>query len=140
MFLADQCATCREFFLRVTTACKETNRGGCVPLWWVEHCRQIEDLMCSKKRTFELLPTARKGKVFTGMCHSVHCWPHGYSFTANPCYCVVGYASYRNVFLLWLWKLGVLCKKKNHNLRSYSLSIVFMSSDWLIIPEHVKPS
>ena len=30
-----------------------------------------------------LLPTARKGNVFTGVCHSVHNWPHGYSVTAH---------------------------------------------------------
>ena len=33
-----------------------------------------------------LLPTAREGNVFTGVCHSVHNRPHGYSFTAHPCY------------------------------------------------------
>ena len=37
------------------------------------------------------LLTAREGNVFTGMCHSVHNWPHGYAFTAlesywNACY------------------------------------------------------
>ena len=31
------------------------------------------------------LPTAREGNVFTGLCHSVHNQPHGYSVTAHPC-------------------------------------------------------
>ena len=33
-----------------------------------------------------LLPTAKEGNVFTGMCHSVHNRPHGYSVTAHPRY------------------------------------------------------
>ena len=32
------------------------------------------------------LQTAREGNVFTGICHSVHNPPHGYSITACPCY------------------------------------------------------
>ena len=32
-----------------------------------------------------LLPTAREGNVFTGVCHSVHNRPHAYSVTAHPC-------------------------------------------------------
>ena len=51
------------------------------------------------------LSTARKGNVFTGVCHSVHSWPHAYSITAHPCW-LLGhvlqcdrYASYRNAFL-----------------------------------------
>ena len=37
-----------------------------------------------------LLPTAREGYVFTGVCHSVHNQPHGYSVTAHHCYSAVG--------------------------------------------------
>ena len=37
-----------------------------------------------------LLPTAREGNVFTGVCHSVHNRPHGYSVTAHPCHGTVG--------------------------------------------------
>ena len=32
-----------------------------------------------------LLPTARDN-VFTGVCHSVHNWPHAYSVSAHPCW------------------------------------------------------
>ena len=56
-----------------------------------------------------LLPTAREGNVFTGICHSVHNWPHDYLVTAHPCW-LLGhclsllrrgwYASYWNAFLL----------------------------------------
>ena len=28
--------------------------------------------------------------VFTGVCQSIHNWPHGYSVTAHPCYGTVG--------------------------------------------------
>ena len=41
-------------------------------------------------RLFEFLPTARQGRVFRGVCHSVHKWPHGYSITAHPYYGAVG--------------------------------------------------
>ena len=37
-----------------------------------------------------LLPTAREGNVFTGICHSVHNRPHGYLVTVHPCYSAVG--------------------------------------------------
>ena len=37
-----------------------------------------------------LLPTAREGNVFTGICHSVQNCPHGYLVTAHPCYSTVG--------------------------------------------------
>ena len=33
-----------------------------------------------------LLPTAREGNVFRGVCNSVHNQPHIYSVTAHPCY------------------------------------------------------
>ena len=33
-----------------------------------------------------LLPTARESNVFTGICYSVHNWPHAYSVTAHPCW------------------------------------------------------
>ena len=46
------------------------------------------------------LPTAREGNVFTGVCHSVHHRPHGYSVTAHPCYSVVG--AHRTGMLSWL--------------------------------------
>ena len=39
------------------------------------------------------LPTAREGNVgnvFTGVCHSLHNWPHSYLFTAHLCYSAVG--------------------------------------------------
>ena len=41
-----------------------------------------DNLSCSSC----LLPTTRVGNVFTGVCYSVHNRPHGYSFTAHPCY------------------------------------------------------
>ena len=51
------------------------------------------------------LPTAREGNVFTGVCHSVHNWPHAYLVTAHPCW-LLGhllqcgrYASYWKAFL-----------------------------------------
>ena len=54
----------------------------------------------------QLLPTAREGNVFTGVCHSVHNRPHAYSVTAHPCW-LLGhllrcgrYASYYNAFSL----------------------------------------
>ena len=47
-----------------------------------------------------LLPTAREGYVFTGVCHSVHNRPYGHSVTAYPCWLLGRYASYRNAFLL----------------------------------------
>ena len=34
--------------------------------------------------------TARKDNVFTGVCHSVHNRPHGYSVTVHPIYSAVG--------------------------------------------------
>ena len=37
-----------------------------------------------------ILVTDHKGNVFTGVCHSVHNRPHGYSFTAHLYYCTVG--------------------------------------------------
>ena len=37
-----------------------------------------------------LLPTAREGNVFRGVCHSVHNRPHDDSVTAHPYYGVVG--------------------------------------------------
>ena len=37
-------------------------------------------------RNLHWLPTAREGNVLTGLCHSVHNRPHGYSFTAHPCF------------------------------------------------------
>ena len=37
-----------------------------------------------------LLLTAGEGNVFTGVCHSVHNWPYGYSVTVHPCYSTVG--------------------------------------------------
>ena len=37
-----------------------------------------------------LLPTAREGNVFTGICHSVYNRPCGYLFTTHPCYGAVG--------------------------------------------------
>ena len=55
--------------------------------------------------TFLLLPTAREGNVYTGICHSVHNWPHAYSATAHPCW-LLGhllqcgwYAPFLNAFL-----------------------------------------
>ena len=39
---------------------------------------------------FQLLPTVREDNVFTGVCHSVHNGPHGYSVTVHPCYGPVG--------------------------------------------------
>ena len=36
------------------------------------------------------LPTAREGNVFTGVCHSVHNRPQGYSVNGHPCYSGVG--------------------------------------------------
>ena len=36
------------------------------------------------------LPTAREGNVFTGVCHSVHNRPDGYSVIAHPYYGAVG--------------------------------------------------
>ena len=94
MFLADHCATCREFFLRVTTPDKETNRGGYVSLWWVEHCREIEDTIFSKKGTLELLFVTMKISCF---------------------------------FFEKIITSAVTAFRVQ--------SIVFMSSDWLIIPE-----
>ena len=52
-----------------------------------------------------LLPTARDN-VFTGVCHSVHNWPHAYSVSAHPCWLLSHlfqcgwYASYWNTYLL----------------------------------------
>ena len=51
------------------------------------------------------LPTARDN-VFTGVCHSVHNWPHAYSVSAHPCWLLSHlfqcgwYASYWNAYLL----------------------------------------
>ena len=42
------------------------------------------------KRLPLLLPTAREGNVFRGVCHSVHNLPHDCSVTAHPCYGSVG--------------------------------------------------
>ena len=55
---------------------------------------------------FSLLPTARKGNVFTRVCDSVHNRPRGYSVTGHPRW-LLGhsllqhsrYASYWNAFL-----------------------------------------
>ena len=46
---------------------------------------KVDNNTCGK-----LLPTARKGNVFRGLCHSVHNQPYGYSVTAHPCYGAVG--------------------------------------------------
>ena len=43
-----------------------------------------------KQEEASYLPTTREGNVFTGVCHSVHNRPHGYSITAHPGYSVVG--------------------------------------------------
>ena len=52
--------------------------------------QQLDDnFYLSGFKTFEgspLLPTARKGNVFTRICDSVHNQPHGYSVTAHPCW------------------------------------------------------
>ena len=48
-----------------------------------------------------LLPTAREGNVFTGVCHSAHNQPHGNSLL-HPCSSLLQrgrYASYWNAFL-----------------------------------------
>ena len=39
-----------------------------------------------EESAMSLLPIAREGNVFTGVCHSVHNRPYGYSITAHPCY------------------------------------------------------
>ena len=48
---------------------------------------------------------AREGNVFTGVCHSVHNQPHGYWFTAHPCYGAVG-SILLQCFLVWhiVWR------------------------------------
>ena len=55
------------------------------------------------------LPTARESNVFTGVCHSVHSWPHAYLVTAHSCW-LLGhllqcgrYASYWNAYLLLIF-------------------------------------
>ena len=60
-----------------------------------------------------LLPTAREGYVFTGVCHSVHNRPYGHSATAHPCWLLGRYASYWNAFLFLLqWRLEKSVLKK----------------------------
>ena len=44
----------------------------------------------STDEIMHVLPTAREGNVFTGVCNSVHKWPHGCWFTAHSCYGAVG--------------------------------------------------
>ena len=73
------------------------------------HHSETSNIFFTTTRKVVLLPTAREGNVFTGVCHSVHNWPHGYSVTAHPCW-LLGhyssllqrgrYASYWNAFLL----------------------------------------
>ena len=57
-----------------------------------------------------LLPTAREGNDFTGVCQSVHNWSLGYSVTGH-CSTHSRYTSYKNAFLLpsamKLWKGNV---------------------------------
>ena len=52
-----------------------------------------------------LLPTAREGNVFTGVCHSVHKHPHGFSVTTHPRYGVVGMhpTGMLTCCLKWFW-------------------------------------
>ena len=62
---------------------------------WESQCNWIKILRFRLDVVFGngvlwLLPTAREGNVFTGVCHSVHNRLHGYSVTAHPCYSAVG--------------------------------------------------
>ena len=56
----------------------------------VLHMKRSENRLQIGKGLIPSLPTAREGNVFTGVCHSVHNLPHGYSVTAYPCYGAAG--------------------------------------------------
>ena len=56
-----------------------------------------------QEQFLHLLPTARKGNVFKGVCHSVH-WGGGLPRvpTSSGSHCSGRYASYWNAFLLYI--------------------------------------
>ena len=60
-----------------------------------------------------LLPTAREGNVFTGICYSVHNLPYGHLVTAHPC---------------WLLShcYGAVCMHPNGMLSCYRLQTKFV--------------
>ena len=65
-------------------------------------------------KEIEYVPTAREGNVFTGVCHSFHNRPHGYSVTAHPCYSAVGTHS-NGMLSCWSY-LGTQAKEKSLHL------------------------
>ena len=88
-------------------------QGACVAgVCMVSRIRGRRDGHCSRWYTSYwnvfLLLIAKEVNVFTGVCHSVHNWPHGFSVTAHGCW-LLGhllqcgrYASYWDVFLLFI--------------------------------------
>ena len=56
----------------------------------VIHMKRSQNGLQIGKWLIPSLPTAREGNIFTGVCHSVHNLPHGYSVTAHPCYGAAG--------------------------------------------------
>ena len=76
--------------------------------------RSIEDMenrvYLGSPNLHNSLPAAREGNVFTGVCHSVHNRPHGYSVTDHPCNGTVGMHS-TECFLINArkWSLRKLC-------------------------------
>ena len=55
----------------------------------LKRTQTLSSLKCSLCSAL-YLPTVKEGNVFTGVCRSGHNPPHGYWFTAHPCYGMVG--------------------------------------------------
>ena len=62
---------------------KELQTGRC-------YYQNIKNIFISIFHSTFFLPTARECNVFSGVCHSVHNRPRGYSVTAHPCYSAIG--------------------------------------------------
>ena len=57
---------------------------------WHIYYQVYAHLLRSQSHFFSLITDRKKGNVFTGVCHSVHNWPHGFSVTVHPRYSAIG--------------------------------------------------